>query len=100
MVRGVTSGNARDVSPTMSLLSWSSGLPVNFYNEGWMTEEIDDGPTGFLEYQTGLLSRMGEKVGGSNGMKGVVLLVCGSSWSLHLIHAFACILEQDHSGRC
>ena len=28
---------------------------------------------------------MGEKVEGSNGMKGVVLLVCGSSWSLHLI---------------
>ena len=66
-----------------------SGLPENFYNEGWLAEEIDNGPTGFLEYQTGLLSRMGEKVGGSNRMKGVVLLVCGSSWSLHLIHAFA-----------
>ena len=31
-----------------------------------MGEEIDEGAVGFLEYQTGLSSRMGEKVGGSS----------------------------------
>ena len=44
-----------------------------------MAGEIDEGAAGFLEYQTGLSSRMGEKVGGSS-MRAVQckLGLCGS----------------------
>ena len=40
-----------------------SSLPENFLRR--RVAEIDEGAAGFLEYQTGLPSRMGEKVGGS-----------------------------------
>ena len=61
-----------------------SGLPENFYNEGWLADEIDDGPTG-------LLSRMGEKNGRKQwdeGSSSTCVWVKLKSTS-NMVHAFA-----------